>query len=239
MKQTKVSVILPVYNSQDYIKEAIDSILLQSFKNWELIIIDDASSDQTPEIIRICKDKRIICLRNNKNEGVAFSLNKGLKQVTGEYIARIDSDDICLPNRFELQVEFLDNNPKTVIVGANAEIINFSGEVLSVTDLPTTDIDIRNMLFIRNPLIHPSVMFRKKILDKTGNYNIKFNGAEDYELWFRMLKFGKAYNFKKPLIKRRIHDNVVTKKFRYKVEARALLARLLHLKDISSVYFKK
>lgn len=239
MKQLKVSIIMPVYNNQDYIKEAIESIIAQSFKEWELIIINDASTDNTPNIIKSYKDKRIKNITNFKNEGVAASLNKGLKIAEGEYIARIDSDDICLPNRFELQIEFLDNNPKTVIVGSNAEIINYSGDVLSITDLPTTDIDIRNMLFVRNPLIHPSVMFRKKILDKTGNYNVKFNGAEDYELWFRMLKFGKAYNFKKPLIKRRVHDNVVTKKFRYKVEARAMLARLLHLKYLLSIYFKQ
>lgn len=239
MSKPKVSIILPVYNSQEYIKEAIESISSQSFKDWELIIIDDASSDQTPNILKKYKDKRIIGLKNDRNMGVAISLNRGLKQATGEYIARIDADDICFPNRFELQVEFLDNNPATVIVGSNAEIINSSGDVLFITDLPTTDIGIRNMLFVRNPLIHPSVMFRRKILGKVGNYNIKFNGAEDYELWFRMLKSGRAYNFKKPLIKRRVHDNVVTKKFRYKVELKAMFTKFVHLKDFINIYLYK
>lgn len=239
MNQPKVSIIMPVYNNQDYIKEAIDSVISQTFKDWELIIIDDASSDHTADIIKTYKDKRIIFLKNDRNEGVTASLNKGLKRATGEFVARIDSDDICMPDRFELQVEFLDNNPKTVIVGSNAEIINSSGEKISITDLPMTDLEIRNRLFIKNPLLHPSIMLRRKILSKCGQYNEKFNGAEDYELWFRLLLLGRAYNFKKTLIKRRIHDNVVTKKFRYKVEAKAMLARILHIKDLMSIFFYK
>src|SRR5579862_9611696 len=176
----KLSVILPVYNSDRFIRQSVQSILNQTFRDFELIIIDDGSKDKTEEILKSFKDKqslrdkslkRIKIIKNPKNLGVAKSLNIGLKESKGEYVARCDADDINIKDRFKKQVNFLDKHPDYVLVGSQAELINNSDKKISDTNLPVADKEIRKMMFIRNPILHPSVVFRRKALEKAGFYN--------------------------------------------------------------------
>ncbi len=229
MKNPKVSVIMPVYNSEKYLDKALESILSQSFKDYELIIIDDGSNDGTNEIISRIKDKRTKVITNKKNLGVAKSLNIGLKRAKGEYTARCDSDDINDKDRFKIQVNFLDKNKDYVLVGSSFEIIDEKGRKIGETMLPETDEEIKRKILIRNPILHPSVIYRRKVALKVGGYREFLNGVEDYDLFFRLLRSGKLHNLREKLVKRRWHKNVVTRKSHIKVELLALLVRLLNL----------
>lgn len=232
---------MPVYNGEKFLKDAILSILNQTYRNFELIIINDASTDSTMDVINSFHDKRIKLLINSSNLGVAKSLNKGLKKAKGEYIARCDADDINLEKRFEIQVRFLEHNKDYVLVGSNFEFINSSGKIIKDWDkkinsifpvqknLPLSDRDIRRKMLFRNQILHPSTMFRRKAVLKAGCYKEIFNGAEDYELWFRMLKIGKFQNLADCLVQRRWHQNAIATKNHLKIEILALFIRIFNL----------
>ncbi len=228
---TKISVIIPIFNGEKYLEEAIESVLKQTFKDFELVVIDDGSTDRTSELLSNIKDKRMRVIRNSKNLGVAKSLNIGLKEAGGEYIARADADDVSLTDRFAKQVNFLDSHPDYVLVSSNVDLIDDKGKTTGHSNLPLTNKEIRKKILVRNPIAHPTVMFKKSVLEKTGGYRNIFNGAEDYDLWFRMLKVGKLHNLPERLVKRRIHANVVTKNhgLQSKTEQTALLVRLVNL----------
>lgn len=208
----KISVVMPAYNAEKYIREAIDSILAQTFTDFEFIIIDDGSKDSTAAIVQSYSDSRIRFYQNERNMGVAATLNRGLDLAQGEYIARMDADDISLPERFEKQVDVLDNNKSIAICGSNA--IVFSQEREYTTNLPEESNKIRDNLFISSPFIHPAVMIRKNIMLQNGiEYDLRFEGREDYQLWmkFSLLKY-EFYNISQPLIRYRQHSNQVTQK---------------------------
>lgn len=228
MKNPRISVVLPVYNAEKFISKSLSSILEQTYKNFELLVINDGSVDKTEQIVKNVKDKRIKIVKNEQNLGVTKSLNIGLKMSKGEYIARCDGDDVNNLNRFKTQIEFLDKNKDYVLVGSNFEIIDEKGKKIGQTILPETDEEIRKKIMIRNPISHPSVMYRRKVVLKIGGYRQIFNGAEDYDLWFRLLKVGRVYNLKEKLIKRRWHSDVVTKKAHFMIEMKALLVRLIN-----------
>jgi glycosyltransferase involved in cell wall biosynthesis len=194
-----ITIILPTYNGGKYIKKAIESVLSQSFLDWELLIIDDGSSDNTQEIVQdfIYKNKRISYFKNEVNLGIQKSLNKGLKEAMGEYIARIDDDDEWTDkNKLKKQVEFLDNNPGYVLVGTGAVVVNEDGKEIIRYLLPETDQEIRNRLLIKNCFIHSSVLFRKETVLKFNGYSegedVKY--LEDYDLWFKLGTVGKLAN---------------------------------------------
>lgn len=229
MKKPKVSVILPVYNGKRFIRQAVKSVFDQTFDNFELIVIDDGSTDKTFQTLSVFKDKRIRIIRNDQNLGVAKSLNIGMNVARGEYIARCDGDDINLKNRFKTQVKFLDNHQDYALVGSNVRLIDEKGKAIGMQKYPQTDQKIRKEIFIKNPVSHPSVMLRRNIIKKIGGYREFFNGAEDYDLWFRLLHLGKLYNLSGYLVKRRIHSQVVTKKDHFKVEILAIILRIIHL----------
>ena len=151
----KMSVIMPVYNGEKYLKEAIDSILNQTFSDFEFIIVNDCSSDNTEDIIKSYKDNRIVYLKNEENSGVATTLNRGLDIAKGEYIARMDADDISLPKRFEKQVDFMDKNKNCIICGSNTELF---GAISGRTYVPLTDSAIRATVIFSSPFTHPTVM---------------------------------------------------------------------------------
>lgn len=235
MKKLKVSVIMPVYNGEKYLTKAIDSILNQTFRDFELIVIEDGSTDSTSELLAAFKDKRIRVVCNKKNIGVTNSLNIGLRQAKGDYIARCDADEINHPKRFERQVNFLNHHSDVVLVGSSVILINQDNMVIGKVDFPQTHEEICRKIIVRNSIAHPTVMFRKKTIEQVGFYRSIFNGAEDYDLWFRMLHKGKVQNLPEYLVKRRIHDNVVTNKYHYKIELLALIIRICHLADYLKV----
>ncbi|MBU1046181.1 glycosyltransferase [Patescibacteria group bacterium] len=206
----KITVLMPVFNGEKYLKEAIESVLNQTFTNFEFLIINDGSTDSTEKIIKSYSDSRIKLINNKKNIGVIRSLNKGLSLSKGEYIARMDADDISLPKRLEIQVEFMDKNPQIGIAGAWAKII---GEKKIRCSKPIVNQEkIKIALLFKCPMIHPSVIIRKNFLVKNNlNYNIKYKHAEDYDLWTRAIKYFPITNIKKTLIQYRIHDSNISK----------------------------
>lgn len=232
MSVPKISVIMPVYNCDKFISQAVKSVLDQTFKDFELIIIDDGSTDKTLSIIGKIQDKRIKVFRNEKNLGIAKSLNEGLKLSRGKYIARADADDINMVDRFKIQINFLEKNIEFVLVGSNVELIDQNDKKIGLKMYPESDFALRRSFFIRNQILHPTVMMIKKVVKRVGGYNTYVNGAEDYDLFFRLMEVGKVYNIQKNLVKRRIHENVVTNKNHIKVELLAILVRIIHLSKL-------
>ncbi len=212
MKQPIVSVLLPAYNAENYIAIAIESILNQTFTQFELIIIDDCSTDSTFSIIKkyAKKDKRVIVSQNKKNLKLSKTLNKGISLAKGKYIARMDADDWSFPKRLEKQVRFLEKNPDVGIVGGSMQIMDEKGRVYSKRMYPLLDQEIRKKIYLYSPFSHPTIMIRRSILDRAGNYNSRFNPAEDYELYFRIGELSKFANIDMFLIKYRIVANSMT-----------------------------
>lgn len=209
IKKPKITVLMPVYNCELYIRESIDSILNQTFDDFELLIIDDASTDKTVDIIKAYNDFRIQLIEKPQNSGYTNSLNYGLSIAKGEYIARMDGDDISLRERFAKQVSFLDANPDVVLCGTIISIIGTN----KIVSLPESHEDIKLLLLKSNCIAHPSVMFRnQKAKDFSILYDIYKEPAEDYDLWVRLLAIGKLYNLQEVLVNYRVHNFQVSKK---------------------------
>lgn len=201
----KISVIMAAYNTERYIEQAIKSILKQSFNDFEIIVVDDASTDKTAEVIaKLAKeDSRIKLIRNKKNLGLTKNLNIALKKAKGEYIARMDADDVALPQRFAKQVTFLDKHKEIALVGTWADIINNKNKRVGEIKYATNDAQIRKNLIGRSQFIHPSVMFRKSVIKKVGLYDESFRSAQDYEYFPRMMTKFKAANMPEKLMRYR------------------------------------
>jgi glycosyltransferase EpsE len=201
----RISVVMGVYNTKQYVTEAVESILKQTYKDFEFIIIDDASTDGTSEALKKIaeKDKRIKLFRNKKNLGLTKNLNIGLRKAKGEFIARMDADDVSLPNRFATEVEFLDKHPDIALVGTWADVINSEGKVISDIKYVTDHNAIRRNMTERSQIIHPSVMFRKSIVKKAGFYDEKLRTAQDYEYFARVMSQFKVANIPKKVFKYR------------------------------------
>lgn len=205
----KVSVIMPAYNAEKFIAEAIRSILNQSFTDFEFIIIDDCSTDKTVQIINSFDDKRICFIKNGTNQGVANTLNKGIEIAQGKYIARMDSDDISLPLRLEKQVQFLDEHSDIAIVGSDIEIFGFEHCFLNFSVNPG---QLKVDLIFNTCYAHPSIMIRKQVLnEKNFRYNPEYSKMEDYDLWIRISREYKLSNVPNVLLKYRTHSEQVTK----------------------------
>jgi glycosyltransferase involved in cell wall biosynthesis len=195
----KVSIILPTYNGSKWIERAIRSILAQSFSGFELFVIDDGSTDNTEKIVSELKikDNRIIYLRNDQNLGIQKSLNRGLKEASGEYIARIDDDDEWIDqDKLKKQLEFLEANKNHVLVGTGVVMVNETGKELVRYLLPETDKQIRKQLLGKNCFVHSSVVFRKDVAIKLGGYDEspETKHVEDYDLWLKLGTVGKLAN---------------------------------------------
>jgi glycosyltransferase involved in cell wall biosynthesis len=184
----KISVVMAVYNGEPHMREAIESIVSQTFSDFEYILLDDGSSDGTLEILQEYekRDKRIRVLQNQGNIGLTKSLNKGILASRGEYVARMDADDISHPKRFELQTAFLDSNQNCGVVGSWYVKIDEQGKELWRKKLPLKDEEIKNLLIKSNVFPHASAMVRRAALDKVGLYNESWKLSQDYELWFRI-----------------------------------------------------
>jgi glycosyltransferase involved in cell wall biosynthesis len=201
-----LSINMPVYNGACYIKESIQSILSQTFSDFELIIIDDGSTDNTVAIIEEFKDSRIRVVYNSKKTGLAHVRNKAILESKGKYIALLDSDDISYPDRFKLQVDFLNRNPSHCLVCGWTDIIDANGNITGQEYFNYSDKEIAAALFFHNCISQSSVMLRKSMLPSVAPYHPAFPPAEDYHLWVRMAKSHPMHIIKKPLIKYRVHS---------------------------------
>lgn len=211
MKKSKVSVIMPVYNGERYIREAIKSILNQTYKNFELLIIDDCGQDKSMDIARAYAkiDDRIRIIYNRSNKGIAYSRNVGLDVCDGEYIAIMDDDDYAFNYRLSKQVEFLDNNPQYDVVGGKAKWIDGEGRVIKPEiDLLKDEKKIKAMFLFFNIFNNSEVMFRKEIVDK---YNIRYEdgllGMEDFKFWIRVSKISAISNIDDLILLHRMTPN--------------------------------
>lgn len=207
MKNHKISVIMPVYNGMPYLKEAIASILKQTYKNFELIIVNDASKDSTLKYLNSLKDKRIKIINNKKNIGLAKSLNIALKKAKGEYIARMDADDISLPNRLKHQLAFLEKNSAIDLCGTWADIIDENNKIIGEKKYPSTPEKVKKALSLYTAIIHPTFMGRKKLFLQLNGYNPKYDFAEDYDFLMRSRKNFKLTNIPKKLFLWRYQNN--------------------------------
>ncbi len=205
----KVSVVMPLYNAELFVAQAISSILKQTFDNFEFIIIDDGSKDKSVDIVRGFKDSRIKLYQNEINCGVAVALNRGFALAKGKYIARMDADDICMKKRLACQVKYLESNPDVGIVGSWIRL--FGDQLPLVEKTPVGPDVLAAYLVFDNPLYHPTVMLRRSLIkDKKLLYSTAFNRTEDFELWSRASSFTRLDNIPLVLHKMRHHGQSVT-----------------------------
>jgi len=239
MKLPKVSVVMSVYNDESYVAEAVNSILDQTFSDFEFIIINDGSTDKTPQIIRSFDDPRIRVI-DQPNSGLTVSLNRGIRLAKGEYIARMDADDLSEPERLEKQVEALDRNPGIAVVGCWYKVIDENGSLLGYKRLPDDVNQLAKLLKRDNPICHGSVMMRKEAIQAVGLYNENLRYAQDYELWLRMLYQGYGfYVIPDFLYSYRISPNSVAKLYvqeKYAALIRKGKQNVFHLPEVTTIY---
>ena len=235
LNNPKINVIMSVYNGEKYLGEAIESILNQSFTDYEFIIVNDGSTDNSLKIIQSYHDKRVCLINNETNIGLTKSLNKAIEQARGEYIARQDADDISLPNRLEEQMRYLIQYPETALLGTSIYIINEGGKVLGKKIASTNP---RDSLLKSNQFNHGSTMFKSKVVRELGGYNELLLYCQDYDLWLRMAKHHEVKNLKQVLYKLRSHNENVQFKKRDKAALYHLLAQRLARNDLEAELLK-
>lgn len=216
MKKISISVVMSVYNDAKYLRESVESILKQTFKNFEFVIVDDCSNSTVASILSKYSDKRIKIIRNTLNLGLTRSLNIAIKVARGRYIARMDADDISYPTRLQEQVHFLENNPEFVLCGASADLIDENNNIYGTRMCPTTDDIIRSNLVKSNQFIHPLVMFKKDAWERVGGYDESFTLSQDYDFFLKLSRIGKVANVHQTLLKYRVGTgNISYKKMRH------------------------
>ncbi len=211
-QDSPISVVMPVYNAKRYLKEAIESVLNQTYPHFEFIIVDDGSTDKSLDILKQYKNKdpriRII---SRSNTGIVGALNDGIEAAQGEFIARMDADDIALPARFNRQLELMNSDPNLVILGTNFYFIDKSGNIVKSGNVPREHDKIVENILKGNggAIIHPTAMIRKDILMKVGGYREEAQFTEDLDLYHRLSRVGEMANLDEVLFKYRIHFNSV------------------------------
>ncbi|MBC7413296.1 MAG: glycosyltransferase, partial [Bacteroidia bacterium] len=203
-----LSVIMPVYNAAIYLREAIDSVLNQTFVDYEFFIIDDKSTDESVAIINSYSDPRIILIQKTVNTGYTDSLNAIIPLCKGKYIARMDADDVCVADRFLRQYNYLESNSNTLVLGTNYDII---GNATLVPNVPISGNEVKLFALTQSPVAHPSVMVRTILFTQYNlTYNKAFEPAEDYDLWTRVLELGAIQNLPQVLLHYRIHASQIS-----------------------------
>lgn len=233
-KNPEISVVMPAYNAEKYIARAIESVLNQTFSNFELIIVNDASTDKTLSIIKryAMKDSRIRYKSNLKNKLIAHSLNTAIEMAKAPIIARMDGDDESTPERLATQFAILKKNKKIAVVGANLTVVDTKGIVVSKREYPKQSKDLKRLMFRYSPFSHPVVMFRKSVFDEFHGYRTDIFPCEDIDLWF---KIGSKYDFasvEKPLLKYTLIPNSSSHKKLKKLELLTFRIRLNAVKNL-------
>lgn len=229
----KVTVLMSVYNGEKYLKEAVDSILSQTFTDFEFLIIDDASTDKTPEILHSYGDQRIRIVTNEENLGLTKSLNKGLALARGEYIARMDADDISYPQRIDMQVRYLEESRDVGLVGSSFEIIDEFGNIVStnVYENYTSEKIYYNLIFY-NCIAHSSVMYRRDLVINIGGYNERLTRTQDYDLWNKISKRSRIEVIDEVLLKWRDSQSNISNKCKTEQD---LIAKNIFEENIKSL----
>jgi glycosyltransferase involved in cell wall biosynthesis len=209
----RVSVVLPVYNAERYLAEALNSVLLQTFRDFELLVLDDGSLDRSMALAQALASKdRRVKIFGGAHRGLTYLLNKGIEIAEGEFVARMDGDDICERDRFEEQVRIFDAHPEYCAVGSQATRIDPDGSPIDCWRVPEKhdEIDNHHMQGLGGGMIHPSVMMRKNTLVEIGGYSGNFEAAEDFDLFLRLAEVGRLFNSSRVLLKYRLHAKSVT-----------------------------
>jgi glycosyltransferase involved in cell wall biosynthesis len=221
-EKPSLTVLMPVYNGAEFLMQAIESILSQTFNDFEFLIFNDGSTDESSEIIRSYHDERIRIFDYESNRGHVYHLNHGIEMAKGKYIARMDADDVSLPTRFMKQVVFMDNHPD---VGACGTCFKITG-TKHIVRHPTDDVKIRLALLGDSAIGHPTVMLRTGLLRQSNlRYDPSFVPAEDYLLWVMLSKFSKLANLPKILLHYRSHGNQISSKYKVEQQEKAQLVR--------------
>jgi glycosyltransferase involved in cell wall biosynthesis len=213
-KTPLVSVLLCVFNAEDYLGEAIESIIQQTFIDFEFIILNDGSKDNSLKIIEehAAKDSRIKVI-SRENRGIVSSRNELLIASRGHYVAVMDADDIALPNRLQLQVQYLDNHPEVLGLGGDYHVIDSKGRHLTTFSLPESNDEIQKMMLVgHTAILHPTSLFRRNAIRAIGDYDPDFELVEDLDLWLRLSEKGQIANLKKVVLKYRLHGNSISEK---------------------------
>lgn len=225
----KISVILPIYNSQNYLKEAIESILSQTYKDFELILINDGSTDNSENIIHSFQDERIVYIKNPKNLGLIKSLNIGLGQAKGEYIARMDADDVSLPTRFEFQLKAFEQNKNAVLV--SSDYYSLTGNDIKYIKNDGSSDYFKGILLFSTCFAHPTVMMRNIFKEKGLSYDENYLHTEDYKLWVDLVTHGEFCNVNKALLKYRTHSGQISAQNKQTQQQNSEAIRKLYLKS--------
>jgi len=212
-----VSIIMPVYNGSRYLQEALESVLNQTYYNFEFIIINDGSIDDTAKILEKYKrkDPRIKIITNTKNIGIAKSLNIGIKISSGKYIARIDSDDIWDSSKLEIQIHYMESYKDIGLLGTSVFPINNNGNIIKKRRIfnngkMLNTSKIKFLMLFRNPYCHSSIIFKSSLIPKVGLYNEDYLFSQDYEYWFRVVSISDSLILKNKLVYFRIHNNMTS-----------------------------
>ena len=225
-----ISVVLPVYNAEAYVREAVESILAQSFTDFELIAINDGSTDDSGAILRelAARDTRIV-LVERPNDGLISALNDGIKSARADLIARMDADDVAMPERFALQHARMVQEPELAVLGSFIRVMDKAGNIIRLSEYPLTPKAAARCLERGCPVIHPAVMMRRDAVLESGGYRKAFPHAEDYDLWLRMSDLGYTIaNLPQPLLNYREHGANVSQVHREVQGQLTIMARLSH-----------
>lgn len=231
--EKKISILMTCFNASKYILFSIESIIKQKYKNWELIIIDDHSSDNSTDMIKRFNSKKIKLYKLSKHIGRTASLNYGLKKIKSNYIAILDADDLAFKNRLSEQIDFLDKNKHIDLVGAWASTINEKGKTIYDHVLKPNFTNLESNMMFRNVFSHSSVMFRKKILKKVKKYPSEFIYMQDYAFILRIMKYFKIYILPKVLVQNRVVKSSMT----FTVPFKRITEERLKLLDYTSKNF--
>ena len=207
----KLSVVMAAYNGERYIEESVRSILGQTLKNFEFIIVDDGSTDSTFDKLQQIDDSRLRIIRQS-NQGQTSALIAGIQQAKGDLIARLDDDDYSLPNRLMSQLKFMEAHPKVCLCGSRFQELNRGNLATQRVPFVQTNAEIKKIMSFYNPFAHSSVMFRRDAYSKVGGYLKKYKISMDYDLWLRLMDVGEVYNIDEPFTVVRLHNNSISMK---------------------------
>lgn len=212
MDKPELSIVMPFYNTEKYIGDAVQSLLAQTYDNFELILVDDASTDGSAEIVKSFNDSRISLLKNEINSGIVFSRNLGMKAAVGRFIAPFDSDDVARADKFEKQIRFLKNNPDFGMVGSWARLIDEDGNLLKKTwKLTQSPARIPAFLLFKNIFVHSAVVMKREVVPENF-YEDGFDLVEDYKMWIDISRIKKTSNYPDYLMFYRVHQSSSTNK---------------------------
>ena len=230
-----ISVIMSVFNEETrekYLREAINSILNQTFTDFEFLIINDGSTDRTAEILQSYDEPRIKIINNEKNMGLTKSLNNGLGMARGEYIARMDADDISMPERLNVQYNYMEDDINLAICASSYEQINEKGNTMKIIKGYLGCEHLYYFLTFANLVAHPSIMFKKSVALQVNGYDDKLIRAQDYDLWYRISRVGKVIQIDEVLFKLRLHQESLSSKYR---NTQKNIARSVALRNINQI----